>query len=454
MIDNIIIILYLFLVLFVGIYYRSKSGSFQGYGKVSSKRATILLLVATIFATSVGGGTTFGIAEKSFSRNLAFTYGLWFTIPIDIIIAFYVVPRLIEHHGAISIGDIIVKYYGHTGRIISGICSFLVSIGYIAAQINVSGRIFEHTLGFAHNEGVVFSYIVVIVFTAVGGLNSVISTNMLQFFAMIAAIPVITIAGLYKIGISNLTMSIEPSYYMLNNWTLLRDVICTTLSFSVMGFYPAFIQQALINKDATKIKPAVIIKSLIYAFFILCITINGLLAFTIDKDQSSAFAIPNMIDIIIPVGLKGFVMVGLLAAVTSTASADLNIASISVINDIFRSISNTKNQKLLLLLAKIITVIIGSFAIILALNFDHVVDLIVFSGGFWAPIIFVPLIAALFNIKIPTNAFVISGIVGFLVFCIWEYIGIMPPLKGVFVGSLANLICFILSKLFYRNIKD
>lgn len=443
MIDSIIIISYLILVLTVGIYYRSKAKSFRGYSEVKGQ-ASIFLLVATVFATSVGGGTTFGIAEKSFSHDLSFTYALWFTIPIDIIVAFYVVPKLIEHYGAISVGDIIAKYYGPIGRIISGISSFFVSIGYIAAQINVSGRIFEHTLGFDHNDGVVFSYIIVIIFTAIGGLRSVISTNILQFIAMISAIPVITIVGLYKVGIDHLTSVIEPKYYILDNWELWINVICTTLSFSVMGFYPAFIQQALINKTDSKIKLAIVIKSIVYALFILCITINGLLAFALDPIQSSAFAIPNMIDVIIPTGLKGLVMVGLLASVTSTASADLNVASISIINDIFSPILHSKNQRLLLLAARILTVVIGSMAIVLALNFDHVVDLIVFSGGFWAPIIFVPLIAALLNIKVSLKAFVVSGIIGFLTFCTWEYTQILPPLKGVFVGTIANLASFSL----------
>lgn len=449
MIDSIIIVLYLILVLSVGVYYRSKSMSFRGYSEVKGSRS-IFLLVATVFATSVGGGTTFGIAEKSFAHDISFTYGLLFTIPVDILIAFYIVPRLIEHYGAISVGDIMSKYYGSMGRVISGISSVFISTGYIAAQINVSGRIFEHTLGFAHNDGVIFSYIVVIIFTSIGGLRSVISTNILQFIAMVLAIPVITITGIYSIGIDNFASIIEPKYYMLDNRELICNVICTTLSFSVMGFHPAFIQQALINKNDRKIKPAIVIKSIVYAFFILCITINGILAFNIDPNQSSAFAIPNMIDMLIPSGLKGFVMIGLLAAVTSTASADLNISSISIINDIFRPIFNSKNQKFLLFSARIVTVVIGSFAIILALNFDHVVDLVIFSGGFWAPVIFVPLIAALFKKKISKKGFLVCGVIGFTAFCLWEYSEIFPSLKGVFVGTFANLLSFICCILLYK----
>ena len=64
MIDNLIVLSYLILILFIGVYYRSKSGNFKSFASVKdSTRKNKLLLVATIFVASVGGGTTFGIAE-------------------------------------------------------------------------------------------------------------------------------------------------------------------------------------------------------------------------------------------------------------------------------------------------------------------------------------------------------------------------------------------------------
>ena len=113
MIDNIIVFAYLIIILAIGIFYRSKSGNFKNYANVKdSTRKNKLILVATIFASSVGGGTTFGIAEKAFSGDLSYTYGLLLTIPVDLLVAYYIIPRIIKHYGAESIGDIMSKYYG------------------------------------------------------------------------------------------------------------------------------------------------------------------------------------------------------------------------------------------------------------------------------------------------------------------------------------------------------
>lgn len=445
MIDILIVATYLILMLVIGLYYRSKSKSLSGYGAFTTG-SNKFILVATVFATAVGGGTTFGITEKAFDHNLSYSYGLLFTVPIDILIAFILVPRLINHYGSISVGDIIAKNYGNIGRVITGIAALFVSIGYLAAQINVSGRIFQYLINVNKNEGVVLSYIIVIIYTTIGGLRSVIFTNILQFIAMILAIPVITFIGIGTTGIESIITSIEPKQYLLNNSDLITSTICAALSFSVMGFYPSFIQRTIINKESQDIKQAIIIKSIIYIFFILCITINGLLAFVIDPNQDPTLAVPKMIDIIIPIGIKGLIISGLLASVTSTASSDLNIASISIVNDIFRPVAHIYNQRSLLYLAQIMTVILGSSAIIIALSFDQVVDLVIFSAGFWSPMILVPLIASLFGATISPHAFIVCTIIGIISFLTWEYFALITNLKGVFVGTIANLICFILFK--------
>ena len=209
MIDNLIVLAYLVTVLCIGLYYRSTSASLHGYGSMSSNKSTsTFLLVATIFATAVGGGTTFGISEKAFSGNLAYSYALLLTVPVDILIAFYLVPKVTMHHGAVSVGDIMKKFYGKPGRIITGIAAVLISVGYLAAQVNVSGRIFQYILGVDHREGVILSYVIVIIYTSIGGLRSVVFVNLLQFLAMIASIPLVTFIGGYDIFQQGLVESI------------------------------------------------------------------------------------------------------------------------------------------------------------------------------------------------------------------------------------------------------
>ena len=445
MIDVIIVFAYLITLLIVGVLQRSNRGGFKGFSRISGKvQKNKLILVATIFVSSIGGGTTFGIAEKAFAENIAYSYGLFFAIPIDILIAIYIIPRLIKHYGAESIGDIMSVYYGKPGRYISGLSAILVSVGLVAAQISVSGRIFEYILQVNYIWGVILSYGIIVIYTTIGGLRSVLFANQLQFFAILVAIPIISLFGIYQIGLDNFILSVpfeKVSFFHSND--LVTTTIAATLGFTVMNLFPTFIQRALINRNSATTSKAIYIKSVIYALFLIFITLNGLIAFVEYPDIKASIALPYLIDHIIPTGIQGIVVVGLLAAVMSTADSDLNITSITLVKDFLSPIFTVKNQNKMLLLARIINICIGSLAIFIALCFTRVVDLVIFIAGFWGPVVIVPLVFALFDIVTSKKGLICCCSMGVLTFTLWEiFFAHNYSFKGVFIGTMANLIVF------------
>jgi len=456
MIDNIIVFAYLIALLSIGILQKSKQSGFKGFSRISDKASKgKLVLVATIFASSIGGGTTFGIAEKAFAENIAYSYGLLFAIPIDILIAIYIIPRLIKHYGAESVGDIMSVYYGVPGRYISGLSAILVSVGLVAAQISVSGRIFEYILQVDYVWGVILSYGIIVAYTTIGGLRSVLFANQLQFFTILVAIPVITFFGLYQIGLDNFVNSVPlEKFSFADNPNLISTTIAATLGFTVMNLFPTFIQRALINKDSATTSKAIYIKSVIYALFLVFITLNGLIAFVKYPEVKASLALPYLIDHIIPVGIQGVVVVGLLAAVMSTADSDLNITSVTLVKDFLSPIFSINNQQKLLLLARIINIIIGSLAILIALTFTRVVDLVIFIAGFWGPVVITPLVLALFDIVISKKGMMCACIAGITSFIVWEkYFAAQYSFKGVFIGTMTNLIIFMLFYFWQKSSK-
>lgn len=456
MIDIIIVLIYLVALLAIGVKQKSKLAGFNKFSKLDDKVSqSKLMLVATIFVSTIGGGTTFGISEKAFAGNIAYSYGLLFAIPVDILIAIYIIPRLSKHYGAESVGDIMNVYYGKTGRYIAGLSSILVSIGLVAAQISVSGRIFEYILQVDYLWGVILSYGIIVTYTTIGGLRSVLFANQLQFFAIIVAIPAISIFGLYQIGLGEfLTLVPEEKFSLTANPDLLTTTIAATLGFAVMNLFPTFIQRALINKDSAATSKAIYIKSIIYALFIIFITLNGLIAFIEYPDVKASLALPHLINHIIPVGIQGIVVVGLLAAVMSTADSDLNITTITLVKDFLKPIFLIKSQDRMLRLARIINIIIGSLAIIISLKFTKVVDLVIFVAGFWGPVIITPLVLALFNITICKKGLICAAMSGLITFLVWESCFANDyALKGVFVGTMVNLMVFMMFYCFEKKRK-
>lgn len=454
MFDIAIVFLYLLVLLAIGLLQRSTRSGFKNFARVTdTTKKNRLILVATIFASSIGGGTAFGISEKAFAGNIAHSYGLLLAIIIDLAIAAFIIPRLIKHYGAESTGDIIDYYYGKTGRYIAGIATILISIGLVATQISVSGRIFEYILEINYIHGVILSYGIVILYSTIGGLRSILYANQLQFFAILCAIPTVTIFGIHNIGLTEFINSLPAEKISPKaNTELLATTISATLGFCVMNLFPTFIQRALINHDAEATQRAIYIKSFIYALFIIFITLNGIIAYILFPEEKASLALPILIDHIIPAGVQGLVIVGLLAAVMSTADSDLNVTSISLVKDFLAPIWRIDEQRQLLQIARIANMLLGSSAIFIALCFESVVDLVIFVSGFWGPVILVPLVLALYDKLIKPHQMAISSAFGASSFVYWEMYHSSPTsLKGVFVGTVANLLCFLLFYFFKRK---
>lgn len=447
MIDLIIVLIYFICLLALGIVSKSKNKGFSGFSKIeNSVNKGRFVLVATIFVSSIGGGTTFGISEKVFEGNIAYSYGLMLAVVSDILIAYFIIPKFKKFTKAETIGDIMSSFYGKSGKYISGVSAIMVSIGLIAAQISVSGRIFEYILQIDYVKGVILSYGIVVIYSTIGGFQSVLFANQLQFFAILFAIPLISIFGIYEIGFFNFIEQIpREKIDIINNTELLNSTISLALGFMVMNLFPTFIQRALINKNSKVTSTAIYIKTIIFIIFIIFITLNGLISYILYPDIKASLALPTLIDRIIPSGIQGLVIVGLLATVMSTADSDLNITSITLVKDFFKPFFKIKSEGKMLLIAKITNFTIGSLAIYIALIFDRVVDLVIFVTGFWSPVVIVPMIFGLFDKIITKNQYIISSFSGALGFLLWEYF--KPDscdLKGVFIGTMIHLFLFIL----------
>lgn len=439
-IDNIILILYLLILLLVGILKRSPLKSFRDYS-TSNVAYSKLIMVATLFSTSVGGGTAFGLSEKAFSGNISYTYGLLFSLFVDIAIAIFIIPKMAKYQGSLSIGDVMHDSYGVLGRIIAGIATLFFTLGLLGAQIGVSSYIFEYMFNISKIQAIIFSYSIVVIYTTFGGLRSILFTNLLQFFAIITTLPIITIVGIMTVYSQGTEVIIPVSKYFITHGNMLYDSILLGLTFSCMCFHPPLMQRIFISKDTRAFQKSMLIKISMYMIFIIFITINGLLSYIFSPKINSVFALPEMINQIFPQGIRGLIMIGFLAATISTADADLNLSSVTITNDIIKPIFKITNQKLLLVIAQITTVITATSSIYFALQFKNVIDLVIFMANFWAPVALVPIIASIYDISIEKKQLMIT-IFTSIIITIIAFLN--KTGMSVFIGTAINVLCFTL----------
>lgn len=436
-IDNLIVIIYFVFLFYIGLRYYSSELSFK-YTENNTGKYKQLIIIATIFISSVGSGTTIGLMQKVFYQDMSYVYGILLAIIFDVYIGLKLIPKLVKHYGSLSAGDILGKHYGSFGQKISGFTSIIISIGYIAVQISVSGYIFEYILKINQLYGIILSYGIITTYASLGGFKAILYTNFVQFFGIILGIPLIT----YLLANNHQSNIDIYSYKYLPSAKILFSTIAVALNFSVSMLTPNFIQRTVISKDASILKKALMKKSLIYGLYVILIGINGLLFFAqyydLNFENLPIDQISDQFKNIIP-GVKGLIAVGLLAAATSTADSDLNIIAISLYHDL------SLQKKISLRGIKFFTTILGTLSIVIALNFDNIIDIIMFSASFWAPLTFIPLVMTLHDQAISIKSFKINTILTILFCLTWQYFLPDNSIKPMFSGVVFNYILFAIS---------
>ncbi|NEJ83779.1 hypothetical protein GR268_45835, partial [Rhizobium leguminosarum] len=96
-------------------------------------------------------------------------------------------------------------------------------------------------------------------------------------------------------------------------------------------------------------------------------------------------------------GLKGFLGVGIIALAMSSADSALNSCAVLVANDILPPLKITKQASVRI--AAGATFIIGSFAVLLTLSIQNILDILLLSANFYMPIIIVPILLTIFGFR-------------------------------------------------------
>lgn len=436
LLDKIVVCVYFCSLALIGIYNTVRGTKEEQVRPVISSR---LLLAMLLFLTSIGGGAAFGITEKTFSSGIAYYYALLISLLADIGLGIFVAPKIAEQSSVRSIGEILEKNYGRAGQILAGICSTAVAIGYIAIQLNVSRKIFKYILNVDDVAGAWASYAIVALYTIGGGLKSVVVSGILQFFLILVAMPLIS-ATCIKAAHPFLQQAVSMKLFVPD----LKELVGLSLGFAVMGLDPTFIQRNLLAESPKAATQAVILKSLGCSAFITLAALNGLIARITLPGAEAETALPLLITRYLPAGASSIATIGLFSAIMSTADAALQVAVSALRQDVLFVLPK-RLRAFFLPHIKLLALLLGSIGVVISLKFQYAVDVALFVAGCWIPILFVPIVASLYNKYISRRALGWISLASILTFIICEK---YPPpfgLKSVFIATATNFALFFLT---------
>ena len=447
--DYAIIIVYLTVVLLVGLLSGRGMKNLQDFS-VSGRSYTSLVIFATLSASFIGGGFSTGNAAEVFRFGILNIVALWGFSLKELLVGSFIAPRMGRFPDAISVGDIMETSYGKVGKVVTGIFSVILCSGIVGAQVGAIGLIFNVFLGIAPIWGILIGCGIVIAYSTVGGMRAVVLTDIIQFCVLTIGLPLVLVFGLAKVGgISALKAAVPAGHFQIPNihkniWVFLSLFFTFLLGETLV---PPYVQRLFIGKDAGHTARGTVFSGIFSIPFFAITGAIGLVALALEPELDPNLAMPHVIRTVLPIGLCGIVIAGMLSVVMSSADSFLNAASTSCINDIVKPLaSNSLSERGELLLVKLTNCFAGVIAVIFAVKIRSIFGILIYAYNFWAPIILVPLAAVMLGFRATKAGFLAGSAAGIAGMLIWNALLKTPTgVDGLVVGVLCNFVAFTIT---------
>lgn len=414
MIDLIIVVVYLAATFVLGVGQGKKADTVHDFA-LGNQHCSTATLVATLFATGIGGVSTLGVSERVFSTGIVFLFVFWGEPLSNLIAGQFLAHRIQQFKGMISVGDMMGHFYGKTGTLIAGIAATLKCTGCLGGQIGALGYLLHLFFGWSEGISLCIGYSVVVFYCGFGGMRAVTLTDVLQFSILILAIPTLLLVCVQQAGgWVQMLQHVPHTHWMIPPaGTDISQYISSFIVLSIPFLTPPFAQRLLMAKDSQQARQSMFLTAAIgFPFFLACALI-GLTALSIAPHINPNLAMPYLAKTALIPGIRGCALVGLLAIIMSTADSFLHAASIAFIHDVVRPLwPNTMPNRLELRLTRLATFVLGYAAMAFPLWGGSLVDILFLAFHFWGPVVVPPLFAGLAGIRVSTTAFLMAVAAG------------------------------------------
>ena len=448
-----IIALYLVSMVVVGVWFVRRIKDTGDY-YVAGRSLGPLVMMATVCATIIGGSGLMGRAGVAYSSG---TKAVLTAIPylLGMFIFSGIAGKISDigmKYDVTSIPDLFERRFGKTAKILLAAMVAFTMMGTVASQVTATATIINmlgSQVGLSFEAGALIACVIFMVYTASSGLFGVVYTDVLQFYMLIMFVYIlIPVASLKSIGgfstfLANLDPALAKPYL---NGSILGDIV-TYLVFTMAG--AEMWQRAFAAKDRGSAKKGMFLGTAVYGVTIALVYFMGVAAHQVIGDDALAVygttdaVVPALAIHVLPIGLTGLALAGILSVIMSTADSYLLVSVQTCVHDIGKTFFPEMKDKTEILLSRVFSIVLPLGALVIALYIKNAYNILMFAWSFYAAAAGIPAFAALFWKK-ATSAGVIAGMAAGFTVCIgWKLAGEPFGLGSAVPGTIACGIALI-----------
>ena len=333
--DLAVFILYMLVVLAVGLYAARRGKRTKRDYFLAGDRLPWWMIGGSIVAANISSHHLIGSMGVAYNRGfvamvtewgailVGFNALLWIFLPFYLRNGFYTVPEFL---------------YRRFGSSVRATYAALILLTYLLVEIGAV--LYMGSLAVNSLLGIRLTYSIVVLaavtgfYTILGGLRAVVWTEMLQLVVLLMGGISLSIATIHAVG--GVAPAIEASKAR-GPWDLLLPASDPDFPWTmylggtlcISTFYCAanqfIVQRALAAKDEWHARMGIVFTDYLKFLMPLIIIVPGLVAPKLfPKLERADLVFPTLVENLLPIGLVGLVMAGLIAAVMGHTSGAIN----------------------------------------------------------------------------------------------------------------------------------
>jgi solute:Na+ symporter, SSS family len=343
-----------------------------------------LAIGASIFASNIGSEHLVGLAGAGAETGMAMAH--WEMHGWLILVLGWVFVPFYSRSKVFTMPEFLERRYNSASRNFLSIIS-LVSyvLTKVAVTVYAGGIVFKEVFGIDEWMGIDFFWIGAIglvvvtgIYTVLGGMKAVLYTSLLQLPVLLLGSIVILVLGLRELGGWNELMQIagatttEHGDSMTSLIRSHRDAdfpwTGVLLGSAIIGFWywctdQYIVQRVLSGRDQKQARRGTIFGAYLKLLPVFIFLIPGMIAFALHQKglmelSSSDAAFSALVSNLLPVGVRGVVIGGLIAALMSSLASLFNSSAILFTKDFYEKFRPDSSEKHLVKVGRIATTVI------------------------------------------------------------------------------------------------
>ncbi len=338
---------------------------------LAGRDAGWFLVGGSLFASNIGSEHLVGLAGTGAASGVAVAQFEILASLILLLLGWLFVPFYLAS-GVYTMPEFLERRYSEGARWYLAVISI---IGYVLTKISVTiaagGIVFEALMGIDFWTGALVVVVITGVYTIFGGLRAVLYTDLLQMFVLIGGAVTVMILGLHALGgWGAMTEAVPASFLTL--WKPLSDpdFPWTGILFGapILGVWywctdQFIVQRVLAAHDENHARRGTVFAGYLKLLPLFIFVIPGVIAYALAQQGRLDLArpdeaLPTLIGVLLPVGLRGLVVAGLLAALMSSLSSVFNSTSTLITLDVYKRLRPQASERQLVLFGQAATAVL------------------------------------------------------------------------------------------------